>query len=75
MAGTQVIGENTSTRSVMTYSPDYPVMGVSAATFYGGAKGADEFPDERRLASTLALARTLARPALKASGKSSGSPS
>jgi maleate isomerase len=45
MAGTQVIGENTleAVRSVMTCSPDYLVMGMSAVTFYGGAKGADAF--------------------------------
>ena len=27
----------------MTCSPDYLVMGMSAVTFYGGAKGADAF--------------------------------
>ena len=45
MAGTQLIGENTleAVKSVMTCSPDYLVMGMSAVTFYGGAKGADEF--------------------------------
>jgi len=45
MAGTQVIGQNTldAVRSVMTCSSDYLVMGMSAVTFYGGAKGADEF--------------------------------
>jgi maleate isomerase len=45
MAGTQVIGENTleAVRSVMTCSPDYLVMGMSAVTFYGGVSGADEF--------------------------------
>jgi len=45
MAGTQLIGENTldAVRSVMTCSPDYLVMGMSAVTFYGGAKGADTF--------------------------------
>jgi maleate isomerase len=45
MAGTQVIGQNTldAVRSVMTCSPDYLVMGMSAVTFYGGVKGADEF--------------------------------
>src|ERR1700754_2673675 len=45
MAGTLVIGENTldAVRSVMTSEPDYLVMGMSAVTFYGGAKGADEF--------------------------------
>src|SRR5579872_2586897 len=45
MAGTAVIGENVldAVRSVMTSSPDYLVMGMSAVTFYGGAAGADAF--------------------------------
>src|SRR5271166_6144636 len=45
MAGTQVIGQNVleAVRSVMTCSPDYLVMGMSAVTFYGGAAGADAF--------------------------------
>ncbi len=45
MAGTQLIGENTldAVRSVMTCSPDYLVMGMSAVTFFGGFKGADAF--------------------------------
>jgi len=45
MAGTQVIGQNTldAVRSVMTCSPDYLVMGMSAVPFYGGSAGADEF--------------------------------
>jgi maleate isomerase len=45
MAGTAVIGRNVldAVRSVMTCSPDYLVMGMSAITFYGGATGADEF--------------------------------
>ena len=30
-------------RSVMTCSPDYLVMGMSAVTFYGGSAGADAF--------------------------------
>ena len=30
-------------KSVMTCSPDYLVMGMSAITFFGGAKGADAF--------------------------------
>jgi len=40
-----VIGQNTldAVRSVLTCSPDYLIMGMSAVTFYGGAKGADEF--------------------------------
>ena len=45
MAGATVIGNNTldAVRSVMTCAPDYLVMGMSAVTFFGGAKGADEF--------------------------------
>ena len=45
MAGTLTIAENVinAVRSVMTCSPDYLVMGMSAITFYGGIKGADEF--------------------------------
>lgn len=49
MAGTQTIaaGVVDAVRSVMTCSPDYLVMGMSAITFYGGAAGADEF--QRRI--------------------------
>ena len=45
MAATQVIAGNVldAVRSVMTCEPDYLVMGMSAITFFGGAKGADEF--------------------------------
>jgi maleate isomerase len=45
MAGIEVIGNNVldAVRSVMTCSPDYLVMGMSAVTFYGGAAGADAF--------------------------------
>ena len=41
-AGTLKISENTvdAVKRVMTCSPDYLVMGMSAVTFYGGAKGA-----------------------------------
>jgi maleate isomerase len=48
MAGTILIGENTldAVRSVMTSEPDYLVMGMSAVTFYGGAKGADAFQEK-----------------------------
>ncbi len=44
-AGVDVIGGNTldAVRSVMTCAPDYLVMGMSAVTFFGGAKGADAF--------------------------------
>jgi len=45
MAGTELIGRNVleAVRSVMTCSPDYLVMGMSAVTFYGGAAGADAY--------------------------------
>ena len=45
MAGTAVISNNVvdAVKSVMTCSPDYLVMGMSAITFFGGMKGADEF--------------------------------
>jgi len=45
MAGTMKISEGVleAVRSVMTCEPDYLVMGMSAITFYGGVKGADEF--------------------------------
>ena len=45
MAGTLTIAENVidAVRSVMTCSPDYLVMGMSAITFYKGIKGANEF--------------------------------
>lgn len=44
-AGVEVIGGNTldAVRSVMTCEPDYLVMGMSAVTFFDGAKGADRF--------------------------------
>lgn len=44
-AGIEVIGANTldAVRSVMTCEPDHLVMGMSAVTFFGGAKGADRF--------------------------------
>lgn len=50
MAGTRTIADNVinAVDSVMTCNPDYLVMGMSAITFYGGAKGAAEF--ESRLA-------------------------
>ena len=45
MAGTLEINENVldAVRAVMTCSPDYLVMGMSAVTFYGGAEGAREW--------------------------------
>ena len=45
MAGARLIGQNTldAVQSVSTCLPDYMVMGMSAVTFFGGAKGADSF--------------------------------
>lgn len=44
-AGIATISDNVmdAVRSVMTCHPDYLVMGMSAITFFGGAKGADAF--------------------------------
>jgi maleate isomerase len=44
-AGIDVIGANVleAVRSVMTCAPDYLVLGMSAVTFFGGAKGAERF--------------------------------
>ena len=41
LAGTMEISKNTieAVRGVMTCTPDYLVMGMSAVTFYGGAEG------------------------------------
>lgn len=46
--GTQVIAENIfdSVSAVMTCTPDYLVMGMSAITFYGGIAGADKFQSD-----------------------------
>jgi hypothetical protein len=42
-------------RSVMTCHPDYLVMGMSAITFFGGQKGADDFVAQVRDASGLGI--------------------
>jgi maleate isomerase len=44
-AGAETIAANVldAVRSVMTAAPDYLVMGMSAVTFFDGAKGADAF--------------------------------
>jgi maleate isomerase len=44
-AGIDTIGSNVmdAIRSVMTCDPDYLVMGISALSFFGGAKGAEAF--------------------------------
>jgi maleate isomerase len=45
MSGARLIGDNTldAVTSVMTSEPDSLVMGMSAVTFFGGMRGADEF--------------------------------
>jgi maleate isomerase len=47
-AGAELIGRNTldAVRSVMTCKPDHLVMGMSAVTFFDGARGADRFVRE-----------------------------
>ena len=46
-AGVDVIGSNVreAVKSVMTCEPDYLVMGMSALSFFGGAKGAEAFTE------------------------------
>jgi len=72
MAGTLVIGENTldAVRSVMTCEPDYLVMGMSAVTFYGGAKGADAFKEkvEKTAGVSISIGSHSCTAALKAYG-------
>lgn len=72
MAGTQVIGQNVleAVRSVMTCSPDYLVMGMSAVTFYGGAAGADAFQAkvEREAGVGISIGSHSCTAALKAYG-------
>ncbi|MDO6475184.1 hypothetical protein Q4520_07125 [Alteromonas sp. 1_MG-2023] len=45
LKGTALIDQGTvdAVRGVMTCAPDYLVMGMSAITFYGGAKGAEQW--------------------------------
>ncbi|MDO9442353.1 MAG: Asp/Glu racemase [Beijerinckiaceae bacterium] len=47
-AGAETIASNVidAVESVMTCAPDYLVMGMSAVTFFDGAKGADAFVDK-----------------------------
>ena len=56
-AGISVISGNTmdAVRSVMTCHPDYLVMGMSAITFFGGRKGADDFVAQVRDVSGLGI--------------------
>jgi maleate isomerase len=73
MAGANVINNNVldAVRSVMTCSPDYLVMGMSAVTFFGGAKGADEFQArvEREAGVGISIGSHSCTAALKAYGE------
>jgi maleate isomerase len=72
MAATQVIAGNVldAVRSIMTCEPDYLVMGMSAITFFGGAKGADEFQRtiERESGVGVSIGSHACSAALKAYG-------
>jgi maleate isomerase len=72
MAATQTIAGNVvdAVRSVMTCEPDYLVMGMSAITFYGGARGADEFQQkiEKESGVGISIGSHACTAALKAYG-------
>ncbi len=53
MSGARLIGQNTleAVRTVLTASPDYIVLGMSAVTFFDGVAGADRFRDSVEEAS------------------------
>jgi len=57
IAGTMIISDNTrdAVRGVLTCSPDYLVMGMSAVTFYGGAEGARKWRENIEKESGLSL--------------------
>ena len=57
MNATLVIANNVleAVDSVMTCSPSYLVMGMSAITFYGGSKGADDFQRQVEKRSNLSV--------------------
>lgn len=57
MAGAWKISDNTldAVRGVLTCKPDHLVMGMSAVTFFGGAKGAIEWRRRVELASGLGV--------------------
>ena len=56
-AGVATIGGNVmdAVRSVMTCAPDHLVMGISALSFFGGAKGAEAFVRDIEAASGLGV--------------------
>jgi maleate isomerase len=56
-AGITTISDNVmdAVKSVMTCAPDYLVMGMSAITFFGGAKGADAFVQKIEAATGVGI--------------------
>lgn len=72
LAGTQKISDNVlaAVESVMTCSPDYLVMGMSAITFYGGIEGNAAFERKVQQASGVGVSTGAAatRAALEAYG-------
>lgn len=64
IATTNIIGANTleAVKWVMTCKPDRLVMGMSAVTFYGGIKGAQEF--QRRVEDCAGVEATIGSIAL-----------
>lgn len=56
-AGAEVIAGNTldAVKSVLTCNPDHLVMGMSAVTFFDGAKGADRFVQQVEEVSGLRI--------------------
>jgi maleate isomerase len=65
-AGIDTIGSNVmdAIRSVMTCEPDYLVMGISALSFFGGAKGAEIF--SKRIVDETGLGLTIGSQATSA---------
>jgi len=71
-AGIDVIGSNVmnAVDSVMTCEPGYIVMGISALSFFGGAKGAEAF--QARIAAHTGLGLTIGSHACDAALKAYG---
>ncbi len=72
IAGTMLISANTldAVRGVLTCSPDYLVMGMSAVTFYDGAEGARKWREniERESGLRLSIGSESCAAAMKAYG-------
>jgi maleate isomerase len=72
-AGIDTIGSNVmeAIRSVMTCEPDYLVMGISALSFFGGAKGAEIFA--KRIVDETSASPSAAKPPPPLSPRSAAS--